>query len=806
MSGMIGRAVSDGGALAGDARLDLRSWRVQVCALGAVVACITAVALTTLTSATAPNAHTRSVRPGFKDRTGTLMPISLASAASGAIGDAQRSFWAVRRGESLAARGGGIRSTFTASGASLRGAQGSVTLSLASVGRGRSLHPITPVAPTSAANRVVYRHGVLTESYRNGPYGLEQGFTVPRRPQGSAGSLVLALRVRGSLIPDQVGSQVLFRTRSGVVAVRYGQLSAVDATGRRLPARLRVGSGFLQLLIDDSNARYPVRVDPFIQQGEKLTGSGDVEANFGLSVALSADGDTALIGGPLNGGSGDHRGAAWVFTRSGETWTQQGEKLTGSEEIGNGSFFGWSVALSANGNTALIGGEADNEGRGAAWVFTRSGETWTQQGNKLTGRGEGENPGHFGDSVALSADGNTALIGGSDDSEGVGAAWVFTRAGETWTQQGEKLTGKREIGPYGKFGSAVALSSDGNTALIGGSHDNEGAGAVWVFTRSGATWMQQGEKLTGSGEINGRYGGEFGVSVALSGDGDTALIGGSDDNEEVGAAWVFTRSGETWTQQGNKLTGSGEVERGYFGVSVALSANGNTALIGGSRDTDWAGAAWLFTRSSETWTQQGNKLTGSGEVGTESDFGYSVALSAEGNTALIGGYGDAPAEHCGGCSAGAAWVFVQTARPTVLTGPATLIGQTSVTLKASVNPNGETVSDCRFEYGTTASYVKRKPCSSLPGSGESPVGVSARLGRLSANTTYHYRIVATNEGGTDYGNDRTFKTLPYPPAVTSISPDAGLESGGTSVTITGTEMAETIAVKFGSVKATSFTG
>jgi len=116
-------------------------------------------------------------------------------------------------------------------------------------------------------------------------------------------------------------------------------------------------------------------------------------------------------------------GAAWVFTRSGASWTQQGPKLTASDEAGFG-YFGDSVAISADGDTALIGGPVDDNYTGAAWVFSRSAGTWTQQGPKLTASDETAN-GYFGDSLALSADGSTALIGGSRDNGGVGAAWVF---------------------------------------------------------------------------------------------------------------------------------------------------------------------------------------------------------------------------------------------------------------------------------------------------------------------------------------------------------------------------------------------
>ncbi len=199
--------------------------------------------------------------------------------------------------------------------------------------------------------------------------------------------------------------------------------------------------------------------------------------------------------------------------------------------------------------------------------------------------------------MALSADGDTALIGASWDCD-VGAAWVFTRTGSTWTQQGEKLKGGGEVGKA-FFGESVALSADGETALMGAPQDDHDAGAAWVFTRSGSTWTQQGEKLTGGGEIGEGF---FGRSVALSGEGDTALIGGSYENTgSDGAAWVFTRSGWTWSQQGEKLDGSGESTEaeyglggGGFGSSVALSADAGTALVGGGHESRQAGAAWVF--------------------------------------------------------------------------------------------------------------------------------------------------------------------------------------------------------------------
>ncbi len=549
-----------------------------------------------------------------------------------------------------------LRTRFSRRGVTIASGTAQLGMALSAYGHGGTLRPVGSAVPRASANRVRYAHGALTEWYANGPLGIEQGFDVAARPGPAAGPLTLSLALSGNLAGRLRGGSVLF-TGEGA-ALRYGGLVATDAHGHVLRSWLQLVKGHVLIRVADRGAAYPLRIDPMIQQGKKLTPTGAVgTGRFGYTVALSGDGNTALIGGRygiVGGETGIGAGAAWVFVRSGGAWTQQGGKLVGTGHVGEGEFahvgegeFGTSVALSGDGDTALIGAPADNENVGAAWVFTRSGSTWSQQGEKLTGTGEtGE--GRFGKSVALSADGATALIGGNRDDGSIGAAWVFTHSGSTWAQQGEKLTGTGETG-QGEFGGSVALSADGDTALIGGWGDNGNEGAAWVFTRSGAAWAQQGEKLTGAGAVGGE--GEFGTSVALAADGNTALVGGPRDNSNIGAAWVFTRSGSTWSQQGEKLTGTGETGEGRFGVSVALSADGDTALVGGPRDDSAVGAAWAFTRSGSTWSQQGGKLVGGGETGA-GEFGSSVALSADGNTALIGVPEDAAAS-------GGTWVFTR---------------------------------------------------------------------------------------------------------------------------------------------------
>lgn len=374
---------------------------------------------------------------------------------------------------------------------------------------------------------------------------------------------------------------------------------------------------------------------------------GGEELALPPAVALSSDGNTALIGLPEADGE---VGEARVFVRSGSTWTMQAN-LTGGGEVGAGRF-GRSVALSPDGTTALIGGPWDKEGVGAAWVFTRTGSTWTERGPKLTGPGE-VGKGGFGRSAALSLAGKTALIGGPWDN-GSGAAWVFKRKGSRWRSQGEKLTGGGEqkvlekgLGELlpvdGAFGEDVALSADGNTALIGGPHDEllfqpdwPYLGAAWFFSRTGSTWTQQGQKLLSPEK------GPLGASVALAADGETALIGAynlwPDYGSHLKGAFAFTRSRSAWTQEGPRLPAcQTETECEKFedkfratGASVALSPDGGTALIGG----------WLvdvFKRAGSAWIQQGQPLACELAVRTRTEYDLcNVAVSGDGSTALLG--------------------------------------------------------------------------------------------------------------------------------------------------------------------------
>jgi hypothetical protein len=156
---------------------------------------------------------------------------------------------------------------------------------------------------------------------------------------------------------------------------------------------------------------------------------------------------------------------------------------------------------------------------------------------------------------------------------------------------GRKARWHRQYRRGERQGYSVALSADGNTAIVGGYADNTVQGAAWVYTRSGSTWSQQGAKLVGTGNTGAA---QQGYGVTLSADGNTAIVGGYADNTVQGAAWVYTRSGSTWSQQGAKLVGTGNTGAARQGWSVAISADGNTAIVGGNTDNSSQGAAWVW--------------------------------------------------------------------------------------------------------------------------------------------------------------------------------------------------------------------
>lgn len=380
----------------------------------------------------------------------------------------------------------------------------------------------------------------------------------------------------------------------------------------------------------------------YLQQTPVIVGSGfSGIPTQGSSVALSKNGNTLAIGAP---GDNGNAGAVWVFIRVDSHWIQQGDKLVGSNALGNAAQ-GTSVALSDDGNTLVIGAPGDDGGIGATWTFTRSGVLWTEQAKVIGSFNMGAS--QQGHSVAISADGNTLATGGFADNANIGAVWVFERLDTLWVQQA-KVIGTGNTGGS-QQGSGVALSADGNTLAIGGFSDNASAGATWVFTRQGIFWTQQTPTpLVGTGATGAA---SQGFSVSISDNGNILAVGGPADNSGVGATWIFTRLGTVWNQQGPKLVGSGNVGMALEGYSVSLNGLGTAVAIGGPEDNGLDGATWIFMLTGSGWVQAGPKLVGSGSTGNAFQ-GAGVALSHDRNTLAIGGNAD-------NAGVGGTWVFAR---------------------------------------------------------------------------------------------------------------------------------------------------
>jgi hypothetical protein len=365
----------------------------------------------------------------------------------------------------------------------------------------------------------------------------------------------------------------------------------------------------------------------------------------------------------------------------------------------DGNTMAVSAYFEASSATGVNGNQADDSipQAGAVYVFTRRGNTWSQQAYlKASNTGRAGTPDEFGDgdqfgfSLAISDDGNTIAVGANaedggaagingtqadDSKQAAGAVYVFTRSGNTWSQQAYVKPANPD--PGDQFGYGVSLSADGNTLAVGcfdeggssrqinGPYDagRNGSGAIYVFTRTGAAWTQQAYLKASNAEA----GDSLGVEVSISDDGNTIAAGSLDEdcpatgvnppqpcdndraaNTSVGAVYVFVRAGTSWTQQAYvKASNTGKED--WFGSRLALSGDGNTLAaaaqledssaqgINGKQDDDSAqeaGAVYFYTRTGATWAQK-SYVKGSNTEAFD-EFGSSVALSRDGKTMAVG--------------------------------------------------------------------------------------------------------------------------------------------------------------------------
>ena len=597
------------------------------------------------------------------------LPVAAQHAISSAIGQDQSVYYAASgaAGVTLANPANGFTAQVQAGALHIAAGSDTWDMSLAGLGYGGAVQPVGTAQTSVHGNRVDSNYTTIDEWCINGPGGLEQGFTVAPLPQPDAtGSLTVELALGGDLTGtvNAAGDGLTLSRPDGSTALGYTGLVAYDATGKALPASLEIqcegGRQDLLIHVNDAGAQGQITIDPFVQQA-KLTASGGAAGDyFGNSVSVS--GTTVVVGSPgTTVGSNSGQGAAYVFTESGSNWSQTATLTASDGAAGDG--FGYSVSIS--GTTVVVGAPyatvGDNGGQGAAYVFTEPGSGgWasTSTAAKLTAS-DGAAYDDFGDSVSISGDGTTVVVGANQsDSGGRGAAYVFTEPGSGgWasTSTAAELTASDGVA-YDDFGGSVSINGDGTTVVVGANQsDSGGSGAAYVFTEPGSGgWAgtNTAAELTAS---DGAGGDDFGYSVSINGDGTTVVVGadqsGSGGN---GVAYVFTKSGSVWSQTA-ELTASDGAAYDGFGSSVSIS--GTTVVVGApyaTVDNSGQGAAYVFTKpGSGGWanTSTAAKLTASDGVAGDY-FGGSVSIS--GNTVMIGAW---DATIGGNSGQGAAYLF-----------------------------------------------------------------------------------------------------------------------------------------------------
>jgi hypothetical protein len=647
----------------------------------AVATALACVALGVLLHQGLPGAASRTLASGAGahaiSREGLLsLPGSVQAPVSAALGRDQVAY----RLHGLVARNPAQRlvARFGRSGVAVTAGSARFAISMRAYGRGSTPRALASASPVASADRVSYAHGVLREWWANGPLGLEQGFDIARRPAG-LGALTLSLAVAGRVRLDH-GTVLL------PGGLRYTGLQATDARGHSLRAWLQVRDGRVLVRVADRGARYPLRIDPTVQQAELDPSdgagcSGNCGDQFGYSVATS--GNTVVVGSPFHEANSQvHGGAVYVFQKPAAGWASatQTAELTDSA-LGGHVELGYSVAISSDGDTIVAGAPAGSEiagngvnSQGTVDVFTATGG-WASTSTpvaRLTVAGspgtESTLGGELGWSVAIS--GTTIVAGAPYDATNpsFGEAYVFVMPPGGWVSgtQVAELSASDPSNPNGDeyFGWSVGVS--GATIVVGAWHQAapggvNASGEAYVFTMPPGGWANatQTAKLTAS-DPGGSD--EFGWSVAASG--STVVVGAP--NHEVGskpgqgAAYVFVMpTAGPWVNamQTAELSASDGQAGDELGYSVA--ASGNTIVAGARARQVEAhvsqGAAYAWTEPSGGWvtTSATSAELTAGDGSTDDSLGESVAIS--GTTIAAG----APRHYASSSTEdhGAAYVF-----------------------------------------------------------------------------------------------------------------------------------------------------
>ncbi|MEW6125519.1 MAG: HYR domain-containing protein [Acidobacteriota bacterium] len=555
----------------------------------------------------------------------------------------------------------------------------------------------------------------ISEWYINSESGLEQGFTLDRAPirRQKSDELKLLLKVEGASIQMATDKPAIELKLDCGGELRYDKLLAWDATGKKLAARMMREADGIALLVNDTDAVYPLTIDPLFSQVKKISGI-ETSSEFGAAVAISKD--TVVIGAPLsNGLLFTDAGLAFVFTRNqggADNWGQV--QLLLASDGNSFDYFGTSVAI--DGDLIVIGSPGHDLStsmeRGAAYLFERNqggANNWGQL-KKLTAS-DGAASDEFGKSVGISD--HLIVVGADGDDSGQGAAYLFERnqgGANNWGQL-KKLTDTTRVNDD-RFGAAVAISGDtvaigvptkdtplllnvgaavifaantggannfglvtrlmasdglsgtqfGNAiaidcdrVVVGASRKEVNAGAVYIFERNHggiAGGYQQVQKLTAS---DGNSGDNFGCSVSISE--DMVLVGALNQNSQQGAAYLFERNqggADNWGEI-KKYTASDGAGGDLFGRAVAID---KMSFIIGAKGDNGTGSAYVFANPCSQYQQV--KIGKTGSLESPAELGSSISIS--GNTAVVGGITAAvPVDADGRARFGGAFIFERNA-------------------------------------------------------------------------------------------------------------------------------------------------
>lgn len=370
---------------------------------------------------------------------------------------------------------------------------------------------------------------------------------------------------------------------------------------------------FLLFLINSLNVLGQVQV------GENLEINYDY-FSFATSVSIAGSGERVIVGG-----YGMNDWGFRVFDWDGYNWIQVGDNIN-TEFPAESSLY--VVSMSENGNRIAVSSviNGPNADYGNVKVYDFIDGNWIQLGNTIIGESSND---LFGLVLSLSADGNRIIIGAKFSYNSIGSAEVYEYDGNDWIQLGSDIIGI-EAGPY--FGTSVSISPDGNRVAVGANQNNSSSGILKIYEYSvGINWVQIGDDLVGDD-----FGDGFGVSSALSFDGNRIIVG-TIANTGSGYCKVFDYDSFNWEQIGQKIIGDNILDR--FGRSVSISGDGTRIAVGAPSvdsgvNTSSSGYVKLFELNSSIWHELGEKMEGE-EVRDE--FGERIKLTTDGNTIIIGG-------------------------------------------------------------------------------------------------------------------------------------------------------------------------